>query len=1306
MESADDSNPSHLGVRTVADIEVGAVTTPSSPPATELDRVNFQKLLLQMNGVSLASKGETSGKDSSQILKTSDINMKAQDKVTEAGPTTSQDQEKQKKKKKKSGKKSNKPSPTDSPQKILSEKETKKEQHTTVAQNISQTLKATTGSTSKLEKKEQPTVAKASQPSKASQQTAQSKVLSEASLGRTKGQVKPKEQPRQSSTEQFLSKISKEPTFANEFVENDSESLEIFKKQPLLLLKAAMNLIKPKKKISSFQDLNLFYCIPCDREFSDLDKHFEKAKEGHIFRWKCEMRRRTIDLLPDLSTKHLSLLDDLVLTTVEKCKTPQEDLQIAHIIWHTLDTLAKAKFKDCSVRWFGSHANEIALSDNKLLNMDLLVSNKEEAASTFLNYIAAVEEVYSKVERVVATNFAHANIFHEGLVVQLSLNNNGAYNTAKLIRDYISIDNRVKPLCIFFRYWGKMCGLDQGENGSWQGHAFPIMVIHFLQQRQVLPVLHDMLDNPDGTPEVYLDPRELQGRWYGRNKESVGNLLFKLFRYYAIEHDVEKHVVSITQFKPFLRQSTKWNAKRIAVIDPFQPKHNISRYISANMYDYVHFCLVTTTCSLGIPRSEAGPLFGFIGPRPEPSLFDQTPSVLKEYLSVSEKIYELILRLDNSYDVPDLQSDNEENVQSLREELNSSRVYRELYFALRVVPRTPEGFIPVAPSKNAYLHWWVTPYQANSLSGHFLVSAQRLTLTKEMCVDNESPPVVCTSCHRCGHLREKCPDEIIPNMNPLPPPSKDVLSLLNHLCIEIFKTRCAEDSGIRDRMEIRDDLLMWLRQFYRDIDLHLFGSSLNGFGGKSSDIDMCLTFQSNANGEGLNFPTLVEEIQHYLKGHKNVYQLVAITTAKVPIVKFAYGRNRIQVDISLYNRLGIMNTQLLHAYSIIDARVRPLVYMMKSLAKTTGIGDASRGSLSSYAYSLMSLYFLQQVSPPVIPVLQELVDPDVGMKVETVDGANVYFYKNHEKLDNVWPHRNTNQSSLGELWLQLLEFYSSKDFHNSQRVVCIRKKDPLYKFDKLWTSTNICIEDPFDLNHNLGSGLSKRMNIFIVKTFQKAIKHFSSMPRNDSIPLEKYYFSESALSVGKPPSDRGCHFCRSIGHVQNDCPKRLMMHQRLQQRPNGRDGRDNRDGRAQRGNAQRPNQPYENFNRGGNRRDRDPRESTNRNRDPGRISNMPMMIPNAPNVPAGGIHQNAGKSTVPQNPRPVNLQNHVVVGSMKPPGFPALPPGMYGPPPRLVAPQMAPQVVQPMPPGYSIQGGVPPYLLAPGYRPPIRPPWQ
>ena len=36
------------------------------------------------------------------------------------------------------------------------------------------------------------------------------------------------------------------------------------------------------------------------------------------------------------------------------------------------------------------------------------------------------------------------------------------------------------------------------------------------------------------------------------------------------------------------------------------------------------------------------------------------------------------------------------------------------------------------------------------------------------------------------------------------------------------------------------------------------------------------------------------------------------------------------------------------------------------------ICDASRGTLSSYAYILMVIYFLQQRKPPVVPVLQEV----------------------------------------------------------------------------------------------------------------------------------------------------------------------------------------------------------------------------------------------------------------------------------------------------------------------------------------------
>jgi terminal uridylyltransferase len=42
--------------------------------------------------------------------------------------------------------------------------------------------------------------------------------------------------------------------------------------------------------------------------------------------------------------------------------------------------------------------------------------------------------------------------------------------------------------------------------------------------------------------------------------------------------------------------------------------------------------------------------------------------------------------------------------------------------------------------------------------------------------------------------------------------------------------------------------------------------------------------------------------------------------------------------------------------------------------------------------------------------------------------------------------------------------------------VSVRQLKPLTKFEKMWNSPCIAIEDPFDLDHNLGAGLSRKSN--------------------------------------------------------------------------------------------------------------------------------------------------------------------------------------------------------------------------------------
>ena len=66
---------------------------------------------------------------------------------------------------------------------------------------------------------------------------------------------------------------------------------------------------------------------------------------------------------------------------------------------------------------------------------------------------------------------------------------------------------------------------------------------------------------------------------------------------------------------------------------------------------------------------------------------------------------------------------------------------------------------------------------------------------------------------------------------------------------------------------------------------------------------------------------------------------------------------------------------------------------------------------------------------------------------------------------SLWQQRN-NQS-VAELWAGLLRFYT-EEFNFEEHVVCIRQHARLSRFEKLWNGKCIAIEDPFDLNHNLG----------------------------------------------------------------------------------------------------------------------------------------------------------------------------------------------------------------------------------------------
>lgn len=117
--------------------------------------------------------------------------------------------------------------------------------------------------------------------------------------------------------------------------------------------------------------------------------------------------------------------------------------------------------------------------------------------------------------------------------------------------------------------------------------------------------------------------------------------------------------------------------------------------------------------------------------------------------------------------------------------------------------------------------------------------------------------------------------------------------------------------------------------------LSLFGSSVNNFGFRGSDLDICLRFGSDAPPPGLDPSNMVVKVAKALDKHGDFHKVMYIKSAKVPIVKFVIKNLELDGDISLYNCLALNNSRMLKMYSLIDKRVRIIGYCAKVFAKVS-----------------------------------------------------------------------------------------------------------------------------------------------------------------------------------------------------------------------------------------------------------------------------------------------------------------------------------------------------------------------------------
>ncbi|XP_069760748.1 speckle targeted PIP5K1A-regulated poly(A) polymerase isoform X2 [Narcine bancroftii] len=318
-------------------------------------------------------------------------------------------------------------------------------------------------------------------------------------------------------------------------------------------------------------------------------------------------------------------------------------------------------------------------------------------------------------------------------------------------------------------------------------------------------------------------------------------------------------------------------------------------------------------------------------------------------------------------------------------------------------------------------------------------------------------------------------------------------------------------------------------EFFPSCKVLLFGSSVNAFDIHGCDMDLFLdlenttTYQANASAtaetEGvkdahfesqsedsilsdidLKISTAAEILEVVAtvlqKCVPGVHKVQAVTTARLPVVKFIHKESGLQGDISINNRLAVRNTTFLQLCASLDPRVRPLVYTIRHWAKQKHLAGNPFGGgslMNNYAVTLLVVFFLQNRTTPILPTVNDLKEHAGEEDQCIIDGWDCTFPRNGSKIE-----ATTNTEGLCELLAEFYKFYAAFDYAGT--VISLRdgKAHLVTDFigpdsDKQFRFGPINIQDPFELSHNVSGNINERTAQRFKRQLDEACKYCRSL---------------------------------------------------------------------------------------------------------------------------------------------------------------------------------------------------------------------
>lgn len=339
---------------------------------------------------------------------------------------------------------------------------------------------------------------------------------------------------------------------------------------------------------------------------------------------------------------------------------------------------------------------------------------------------------------------------------------------------------------------------------------------------------------------------------------------------------------------------------------------------------------------------------------------------------------------------------------------------------------------------------------------------------------------------------------------------------MDHQILLLRKKITLESGEFQQRYLFTQLMLDCLQRHHNQIyEGVLFGSTINGLGFKDSDVDLRLRLLKPI-GDYTYEPQvlnddMVERTLRDVAYQTNICSPCSgefVPSTRCPVAKLSFHLHpsdnpdpnlfealKYDVSLSSNNSLGSFNTLFLRFLCYLEPKFHLLATVIRYWSKAHEL--IVPGYLSSYAMVNMLIFFCQVTEPPLLPTVDHMRDmyftyPHDEDEILTKTGLTQLEWHCIVclKKDLYTPSRNTEPLSV--LLLRFFEFYLK--FPYQTHIITTRPgralthdefKDSSHFHPGFPIRTYLNIQDPFDLRHNLTSG----MNGDFFKKFIMVISH-------------------------------------------------------------------------------------------------------------------------------------------------------------------------------------------------------------------------